>query len=363
MDYVPVYEDQAQPAGAAIAGLAPVVLNQQSLDLAGIQTAVATTGQIERVIRTVGTVVPDETRVRHVHTRVSGFIQKLYVNYTGQLVKKGEPILEIYSPELLASQQEFIRALETARQFANSSIPEVRQGGRDLVNSSRRRLELFDVPASFIEKLETTGQAQRTVTLVAPVSGYLTAKNVYEGHQVEPGMELFTITDLSRVWIMADIYEYEVSSVRLGQMATLRAAYDPSVQLNARIAFISPTLNADSRTLRVRFDAPNARLALKPDMYVNVELQVNGGEGVAFPDSAVLDTGTRQIVFVETAPGRFEPRQVHVTNRAAGMVQVDSGVAAGERVVVKANFLLDSESRLTAAISGANARQQGGGAP
>jgi len=354
MDYIPVYEGGTPVSNLGLKDLAPIVLNQPALELAGVQTAMARKEQISRLIRTVGLVAPDETRVFHIHTKVTGYIEKLYANYTGQIVKAGQPILAIFSPELLASQQEFIHAVQTAKQFESSSIPEVRQGGQELIAASRRRLELFDVPKSLIAQLETTQKAQRTVTLSAVVSGYITTKDVFEGKQVEPGMELYTITDLSRVWIFADIYEYEASRVRLGQKADLIPAYDPTAQVTGKVDFISPTINPDSRTLKVRFQVPNQDMALKPGMYVNAEMQTGAEEGVTIPDSAVLDTGKRQIVFVETEPGRFEPREVRVTNRSAGMAQVATGIAEGEKVVIRANFLIDSESRLRAALTEAN---------
>jgi Cu(I)/Ag(I) efflux system membrane fusion protein len=336
-------------------------LSDEALHLAGVQTATAALSQFGGTIRTVGTVVPDETRVRHVHTKVSGWIEKLYVNFTGQMVHKGKAILSLYSPELLSSQQEFLRAREAADRFAKSDMPEVRQGGKDLLDAARRRLELFDVPVGFIDDLEKTGEARRTVTLLAPVTGFVTAKQVFEGHEVEPGMELFTVTDLSNVWIEADFYEYEVRDVRVGQEATLTLAYDPAVRFSGKVTYVYPTINPDSRTLKVRFEVPNRDLKLKPAMYVNVELALEAREGIVFTDSAVLDSGIRQIVFVETSAGHFEPREVRVAGRSDGNVLVESGVAAGEKVVTRANFLLDSESRLRAAIStGSGASKQEG---
>jgi RND family efflux transporter MFP subunit len=258
----------------------------------------------------------------------------------------------MYSQELLASQQEFLRARETAAKFAASELPEVRRGGEELLQSAEQRLRLFDVPEDFIEVLKRTGQPQRAVTLLAPVSGFVTAKEVFEGQQVEPGMELFTITDLSRVWIEADVYEYEARSVHVGQEGKVTLPYDPGRQLVGRVTFIYPTLNPDSRTLRVRLEFANGDFALKPAMFANIELPVDATEGVVIPDSAVIDTGERQIVFVSRGDGRFEPREVKLGVRSSGKAQVLSGVAAGDQVVTRANFLLDSESQLRAAIAG-----------
>jgi multidrug efflux pump subunit AcrA (membrane-fusion protein) len=352
MEYVPVYANEAAPASSGVAGMATVQITSDGIHLSGVQTEPAVVERVARSVRTVGTVTADETRVRHVHTKTAGWIEKLFVNFTGQLVRKGQPILSMYSQELLASQQEFLRARETAAKFAASELPEVRIGGEELLQSAEQRLRLFDVPEYFIEVLKRTGQPQRAVTLLAPVSGFVTAKEVFEGQQVEPGMELFTNTDLSRVWIEADVYEYEARSVHVGQEGKVTLPYDPGRQLVGRVTFIYPTLNPDSRTLRVRLEFANGDFALKPAMFANIELPVDATEGVVIPDSAVIDTGERQIVFVSRGDGRFEPREVKLGVRSSGKAQVLSGVAAGDQVVTRANFLLDSESQLRAAIAG-----------
>ncbi len=351
MDYIPVYADEIAPPGKKeVSGLATVSIDEKGIRLAGIQTAEAMKQKMEGDVRAVGLVKPDETLVRHVHTKNSGWIEKLYVNTTGQLVKAGQPLLIIYSPQLLASQEEFLRARENASRFADSSIPEVRKGGEDLLKAARRRLELFDVPQSQINEIEKTGLPKRTVSLTAPVSGYVTAKGVYEGQQVEPGMELFTITDLSRVWIETDFYEFEAHLIRLGQKAVFTFPYDPKEQKTGRVSYIYPYLDPQSRTLRARFEFPNSDLSLKPEMYVNVSMKIEVSDSVVVPDSSIMNTGLRQIVFVSIGEDRFEPREVKVGYRSGGLAQIISGVGAGEKVVVRANFLLDSESRVRAAI-------------
>jgi RND family efflux transporter MFP subunit len=354
MDYVPVYADQARPP-VPLPGLAPIALEPAALELAGVQTAAAKTGSLGGSIRTIGTVVADETRVRRVQTKVAGYIEKLYVNFTGDVVRRGQPVLDIYSPELLASEREYLQARHTAAEFAKSSLPDIKAGGEELLRAARRRLELFDVPASQIARLEQTGEAPRVVTLTAPVSGYVTAKDALEGQRIEPGTELFAVADLSRVWVNADLYEYEAPRIRVGQRGTLTLTYEPDAPIDARVAYVYPTLNTATRTLTARFDVDNRNLRLKPGMFANVELAVAQEQGVVFPDSAVMDTGKRQIVFVETAPGHFDPREVRVVGRADGMAQVQAGVAAGDKVVTRANFLLDSESRLRAALRDATA--------
>jgi membrane fusion protein, copper/silver efflux system len=364
MDYVPVYADEVGPASSGVTGMATVAISSDGIRLSGVQTEAAIIERVARSVRTVATVTADETRIRHVHTKIAGWVEKLFVNFTGQLVRKGEPILSIYSQELLASQEELLRARETAASFAASELPEVRKGGEELLAAARRRLTLFDVPESFIEELERSGKAQRTVTLLAPASGFVTAKGIFEGQQIEPGMELFTITDLSRIWIEADFYEYEARALRVGQEARVTLPYDPSRQLAGRVTYIYPTLNPESRTLRVRLEFQNPDFALKPAMFANVELPLDAAEGVVIPDSAVIDTGERQIVFVSLGGGRFEPREVKLGIRSSGKAQILSGVAAGDQVVTRANFLLDSESQLRAAVAGmgkASDHQHGGG--
>jgi RND family efflux transporter MFP subunit len=302
----------------------------------------------------VGLVVADETRVRHVHTKISGWVETLHVNATGQVVRAGQPLLSIYSPQLLASQEELVRAKATAERFAGSALPEVRRGGEDLLAAARRRLELFDVPKSLIEEVERTGKAQRTVTLRAPASGYVTGKEVFEGQEIQPGMDLFILTDLTRIWVEADFYETETSGLAIGQRAVVSLPYDDGREIPGTVTFIYPTLDLASRTLKVRLELANPGLLMKPGMYVDVRPELAAREGVVIPDSAVLDTGTRQVVFVETAGG-FEPRDVRVGLRADGKALIVSGLSAGERVAVKANFLLDAESRLRSALAATGA--------
>ena len=350
MDFVPVYAGEARGAAGGVDGLAMVEAGQEGLRLAGVQAAVAERGEITRTTRAVGIVMPDESRVRHVHTKVAGYIEKLYVNYTGQQVRAGQPLLSIYSPELLATQQEFLRAREAAARFSGSALPEVRRGGEELLSAARQRLELLDVPPGFISRLERSGQAHREVTLTAPASGYVTGKEIFAGMEVQPGLDLLTLTDLSRVWIEADFYEYEAGSLRLGQRMTVALPYDPGVRFTGRVQYVYPTLDAQSRTLKVRLEFPNSGLVLKPGMYVDVSPDFETRQGIVIPDSAVLDTGVRQVVFVEKG-GAFAPREVRVGSRGDGRALILSGLAAGERVAVRANFLLDSESRLRAAVA------------
>lgn len=360
MDYVPVYSDEVS-ASSGVEGHAAVEVSPDESRLAGLQIVVARRGTLTRTLRAVGEVKADETRVSQVHTRVSGWVERLFVNSSGQAVRKGQPLLSIYSPELLATQEEFLRAREAAGRFATSEVPEVKRGGEDLLEAARRRLLLFDVPQRSIDALEKTGKPQRAVTLEAPASGFVTAKDVLAGARIEPGMTLFTITDLSRVWVEGDVYEYEAPLVRLGQRARVTLAHDPARVYVGRIGYVYPYLNPDTRTLRIRFEFDNPGLALKPGMYANVELDAQAAEGVLIPDAAILETGLRQIVYVKTGEGRYEPRQVTVGLRSDGQAQILAGLKAGEAVVDRANFLLDSESRLRAAITQSPAAETSAG--
>lgn len=351
MEFVPVYSDEVGGGANTVPGLAPIDVSEEGLRLAGVRTAVAEKGRITRTIRAVGVVRADETRVRHVHTKISGWIEKLYINFTGEPVAAGRPILTIYSQELLAAQHEYLQAKKASGTMQSSDLPAVREGADDMMSASKRRLELLDVPKSLIAELDKNGPVSRTVTLAAPVGGVVMSKSVFEGQQVEPGMELFTITDLSKVWIEADVYESEAAAVRIGQEGTITFANDPGQPLSGKIKYIYPYLNAETRTLRVRFNFANPKMKLKLESYANVEIPVETDEGAIVPDSAIMDTGVRQVAFVNTANGRFEPRLVKVGIRSDGKAQILSGIIPGERVAIKANFLLDSESRLRAALT------------
>jgi RND family efflux transporter MFP subunit len=348
------------PAVASPRAGVPSVLNigADRARLAGVRTVEATAGRVTRTIRATGTVVVDETRVRQVTTKVAGYVEKLYVNATGQMVHAGEPLFELYSPELLASQEEYLRARQSAAEFQKSTLPEVQRGGAELAAAARQRLVRFDVPAEFLKALDESGKEQRTITFAAPFAGFVTGKNVVAGQRIEPGMDLLTVTDLSRVWVIAQVFEAEARVAQPGRTARVTLPYEQDVALSGRIAFVYPTLDPESRTLKVRLEFPNPRDALKPGMFVTVELGAESERGIVIPDSAILDTGTRQVVFVETSPGQFVARDVSVALRADGQAVVRSGLAPGDRVATSANFLLDSESRLRNAVLAGAQKQQ-----
>jgi len=347
------------PSHPAAGGVpSSVEIGAERARLAGVRTVEAKRGVVSRTIRAVGTVAIDETRIRQVTTKVAGFVEKLYVSTAGQMVRAGEPLLDLYSPELLASQEEYLRARQSAAEFQKSSLPEVQRGGAELALAARRRLERFDVPAEFLRTLEESGVVSRTITFPAPFAGFVTGKNVVEGQRIEPGMDLMTVTDLSHVWVIAQVFEGEARAAQPGRVARVTLPYDSSVTLTGRTTFVYPIVDPDARTLKVRLEFPNPNGVLRPGMFVTAELGTDSERGIVVPDSAVLDSGTRQLVFVESAPGRFELREVAVGLRADGRAAIASGLSAGERVATSANFLLDSETRLrNAALARAQKRQ------
>jgi multidrug efflux pump subunit AcrA (membrane-fusion protein) len=379
MRLVPAEQVSAGQEGTGIPGMAAIRLGAEGIRLAGVQTATAENGPLAQTIRTVGIVMADESRVRQVQVKTEGYVERLFVNKSGQAVRKGDPLLAIYSPDLLAGQQEYLRAIEARKSLgggvgasgdpsADGTFVPGQDRLRDadlLVRAARERLQLLDVPDGVLAQLEQSGKPTRTITLRSPTSGVVTDRMTYEGMKVMPGMELFTVTDLSEVWIEGSFYESEAPFLAVGRPAVVTLAYDPSVMLRGEVEFVYPYLDLESRTLRARFSFPNADGVLKPGMYANVVLDAAGGDGVVIPDNAVMDTGERKIVFVSKGNGLFEPRSVETGLRTEGRIQVLAGVMAGEEVVVRANFLLDSESRIRAALNGSAPAtgHQGHGAP
>ncbi len=354
MDYIPVYADEAQGSGSAgVSGMAPVVLTAQGMELSGVITSPAVLTGFIKTIRTVGQVLADETRVHRVQTRVSGWVEELFVNYQGRMVTKGDPLLSIYSPELVSSQEEFIGALKAYEKYLGSKTSEEKKYLKTILDAAEKRLRFFDVPDTFIRELEKTKTVKRLITLEAPVSGFVTEKEVFNGQKVEPGMALLTLSDFSRIWVEADFYEYEAGELRPQHKAELFSPYDPGLSLKGMVTYIYPYLSTGSRTLRARMEFENEAVRLKPGMFVDVMLTIDLGESLVVPDSAVMYSGLRKIVFVNTDDGRFEPREVTIGARSGGKVQILSGISENERVAIKANFLLDSESRLQAIIQDA----------
>jgi RND family efflux transporter MFP subunit len=351
MDFIPVYEDEVAGMAGGIPGRAVVTLSPERRSLLGVRSEDVRETRIDRTIRTVGRVAADERRMAHVHTKFEGYVERLYVDFTGKLVKQGDPLLSLYSPELIATQQEYLLALRAQKQLGASQIPSVAQGGASLAEAARERLRLWDISEADIAELERTGTVRRAFDLHAEVSGFVTVKNVVQGMRVMPADTIFEIADLSHVWVLADVYESDLRSIRLGMPATVTLAYQPGREWRGQVSNVAPTVDGATRTVKVRIDVANQGGALKPDMFGDVELRVEEGTGLVVPDSAVIDTGDRRLVFLDRPDGTIEPRAIEVGAKLADGYQVLRGLAKGDRVVTSANFLLDSESSLKAALA------------
>jgi Cu(I)/Ag(I) efflux system membrane fusion protein len=338
----------APAAGVAVAGMADVDVPSDRRQSIGLRTAVLARRPLVARLRTAGLVAPDERRVRNIQTKVSGWVDQLFVSFTGAAVRAGDPILSIYSPELVAAQREYLLAYQATR----TGPAEVAGDRRLLLESARNRLRYWDVTDAQIDALARSGRPQRSVTLHSPIAGYVTIKPVYQGMYVTPEMELYQVSDLSTVWIWAEVYETEIGLVTVGETATITLPSAPGRPRRASVSYVSPVVESATRTLRVRFDEDNGDGQLRPGMYATVELESPLGEVLAVPEEAVIDTGERRVLFVEVAEGRFQPREVTLGRKGEGHYEALGGVAAGERVVVSAQFLLDSESRLRAAAGG-----------
>jgi len=337
-----------------------IQITPERQQLIGVKIGIVEMRPLTKVIRTVGRIDYDEKRIATVSVKVGGWIEDLYVDFTGRYVRKGEPLLTIYSPELVSTQEEYLMAREAKKSLAKSSFPEVASSGDSLVEAARRRLKLWDVTDEEIRKLEERGQSKRTMTFYAPFSGYVIEKSVYKGMNVMPGAALYKLADLSVVWLYADIYEYELPYIRVGQQATIQFSSLPGETFTGKAIYIYPSLDPTTRTAKVRFAFPNSHGKLKPEMFANVEITVPLGQKLAIPEGAVIDTGLRQVAIVDKGSGYFEPREIKVGAKAENYYEVITGLKAGERVVTSANFLIDSESNLKEALGGMAGMEHGG---
>jgi Cu(I)/Ag(I) efflux system membrane fusion protein len=348
MKLVPVYaDDSATPAATAsaattgsgaVSGYAGVTMPPERQQLIGVKLATAGVRTLSRSIRAVGRVGLDERRTAQVHAKFEGVVEALYVNFTGQTVRRGDPLLAIYSADLLATQNELI----LAERAPHSPL------GTTLVESARARLRLWDMSAADIDRIARSGKPMRDVTLRSPKDGVVMTRTAVSGARVTPADTLYEIADLSRLWVMADVYESELPYVRVGSSAQVVAGGQTR---NGKVAFISPIVSTQTRTASVRIELDNAGGALKPDMFADVLLDEPSGSALAVPESAVMNTGTRSIVFVARGNGRFEPHEVTTGTKVGGFYEIRSGLVAGEQVVVDANFMVDSESRLKSALA------------
>jgi len=315
--------------------------------LIGLKTTPATIRSLQKIIRTSGRIEYDERKTATINIKFEGWIEKLYLNYTGVPVKKGEPLAEIYSPELLATQQEYLNVLKWKNPKNDEGIGALlAKDATAILEAAKQRLRLWDISEEQIKKIEETGRPIRTLTLYSPVSGHVVQKTAVQGMKVMPGEKLFDIVDFSTVWVVADIYESELPLIKVGAPAIISLSYWPGKEFSSKIDYIYPTLSGETRTAKIRFTLPNVGGQLKPQMFTNVVLKMSLGKKITIPEDAVVDTGLRQIVYVDKGEGNFEPREITVGARADKMVEVVKGLRVGEKVASSANFLIDSEAKL-----------------
>ena len=348
MDYVPVYESEVAAQAPPVAGRATITIDPDRQQLIGLTTAPAVMGNVNGTVTTVGTVAVDQTRVRKINVKVDGFIDKLFVDYLGMAVAKGQPLFSLYSPDFVSSQREYLLALKTA---AALSKGDYQASGDDLVRAARERLRLWDVPDAEIERLAKTGQVEKDLVLRSPISGAVTAKNVVQGSRVGPGESPFEITDLSRVWVQAALYEPELSRIHVGSRAEFTLQALPGRTFEGRVAFLDPVLDPQTRTVNARLAFANPDGDLKPGMFGTAVIHGRDQQGLLIPLDALLDAGLHKVVFVSLGDGHFEPRTVTVGRTVGEQVEILSGLESGEQVVTRASFLVDSESRLKAALA------------
>lgn len=356
MDLVPVYEE-GEAASSMPAGTVKIDAARQQL--IGVTYGEVTEEPLVHTIRAVGKLTYDETRIARIHPKIEGWIEHVYVDFTGKQVKKGEALLSVYSPELVSAQQELLIAKQAKDSLGTLPDAEISANARSLYASSRERLRLWDISEKQIEEVESSGKVTKALTLYSPISGFVLTRNAFEAQRVTAETELYTVADLSTLWVLADVYEYEIPQIRVGQAATVTFLYLPGHRYSGRVTYIYPQLDNATRTLKVRVEVPNPNYELKPDMFANVELRSDYGRALSVPEEAVLDSGAEQLVFVARDGGYFEPRKVQAGAKVNGRVIVLSGLAAGERIVTSGNFLVDSESRLKSATGAMGAAGHG----
>ncbi|HEY4362615.1 MAG TPA: efflux RND transporter periplasmic adaptor subunit [Bryobacteraceae bacterium] len=344
MELEPVYADNVPTLSTLPAGTLDVSPEKQQV--IGVTYATAELSSAAETIHAVGKVAVDETHITRVHPKIEGWISQVNVDFLGQVVKQGDALLTIYSPEMVATEQEFLLALRARDQMKSSPSREALENSEAMVNASRHRLERWEMSAAQIEELERTRTPVRSVTLYSPAAGYVTARNAFPSQKVAPETELYALADLSHAWILADVFETDLAKIQLGQSAWVSLASVNARGFSARVDFIQPQADPITRTVKVRLDAPNPDQRLKPDLFVNVEFRMGGASRVTVPSDAVVNTGTRQTVFVDKGNGQLEQRDIEMGDRIGDRTQILHGLKAGERVVASGTFLIDSEAQL-----------------
>lgn len=347
MDYIPVYEDGGSDAVEGTVSIDPTVVQN-----IGVRTATAKQKTISRDIRTVGRVTFDEQRVARLHPKIEGWVEKLFIDRTGEQVGKNTMLLAIYSPQLVASGEEYLLALNNWKTLKDSPFADIREGAKRLLQTSSDRLKLLDVPEHQLKEIRTTGRVPKALHIHSPFDGIVMNIGAREGQRITPETELYMVADLSRVWVQVDVYEDELPWVRLGDEAEMRLPAAPGRVFKGRLSYIYPYLDGKTRTNKVRIEFANPDLILKPDMFANITLKPSRTmNAVVVPSEAIVRTGTRNQVFVQRAEGKFEPRIVELGLQSDGEVQILSGINSGELVVTSSQFLIDSESKLKEATA------------
>jgi Cu(I)/Ag(I) efflux system membrane fusion protein len=367
MTLIPKPEGPTPKAATAAAdarpvpGLSEVDLTPERIQLIGMRTAKVERAALAGSLRTVGVIAANERGLAEISVRFSGWVQQLMASETGRHVKRGEVLATVYSPEVLRAEQEYLTARGWEEKAGAAPAPDHHGGVEGAIQTglaadARRRLELLGIAAPEIDAIAARGRAADSVPIRSPAEGYVTARNVVPGAAIQAGAPLFEVADLSKVWLLADVFERDAARLRVGQKASLELTAYPGERFAGRVQFIYPTLNPSTRTLRVRLEFANhagpSGVKLRPGMYGNVALELPAASGLVIPSEALVDTGEHQYVFVAKPEGRFEPRTVRVGGRAGDKVQIADGLAEGETVVTTGNFLIDSESRLRAAVEG-----------
>ena len=340
----------SNPSAPTETPLAPVQLSHQKLQSIGVRTNEVKYKIVTDEIRATGNVAVDETRLAYVQTRFSGYIQKVFADATYQYVKKGQPLFTIYSPDLVATEREYLVAKQNQQQVAQSTVSGVAASAASLLDATAERLKQWGVSQQEISRLESSGQVQQGIEVYSPVSGFITERNALPNVAVQPEMRLYTIADISTVWVQAQVFQNDLGRIKVGDAATLTVDTFPGHAFSGRVNFIYPQLDTDTRTAKVRIVFSNPSLQLKPGMFVNVSLKVPMGRQLVIPASAVLQSGSRQIAFVDRGDGYLEPREVQLGARVGDDFVVLKGVKESEKIVTSANFLIDSESQLQAAL-------------
>ncbi len=359
MDLVPVYEEE----GGAKEPASTIRIDPVTMQNMGVRTAPVKRAKVAKSIRALGTVTYDETRLHAINLKFDGWVEKLHVDFVGESVKKGQPLLEIYSPELVTAQEEYLLAVRQHRSLGDSPYPALRKNAESLLAAAKKRLLYWDLEPEQIRKLARSGETVKTMTVYSPADGVVINKQVLPGQFIKAGMNQYEIADLSSVWVDVEVYEYELPYVHEGMPVEMELSYLPGHRFSGKVLFIYPYLDSKTRTVRLRLSFDNEEGILKPQMYGNVFLEsVVDEHGLVVPQEAVIDSGVRKVVFISRGEGRFEPREVKLGIESEGHTyQVLEGLQEGEEIVVSAQFMFDSESRLREAIQKMLEARSGGG--